>query len=604
MTDPSELTPHVPGSDSGAGSTPPAGSSGSVPPTSPLTLVGGAPSSPSWWSRWHRFVIGGVAGLVVLAAAAGALLLILKPTTTIDKMVPASMDVYGLAYLDPSATQKLNLMQAVHRFPDTSTDQKIDDLLDKAFKDSGLTFSGDIKPWLGAQIGFALQLPKDSSQPPVAVLVATRDDAKAQAALTKAQHSTYGKGFMWQTHVYDGVTITVATPTSKTNNPGAYALVDHVVVIATSEDLIHQIIDTSRGRAARLIDTSDYKATFAKLPSDRLAFVYLNGQSLVTKLKSQLSDMASPSVRSLVPPGLNGQWLGDAAALQGVGIVLSARQDAIALDAAARLDTTKLSASTRAALSSSASADGLVAWVPTTADGFWSATGVNQGIQAALDQLGSSDPSVQAATDELGLTGPDGVLQHLTGDAGLEATVDPSITPAGALMIGTDNAASMDKFFAGVLTLVTQEQTRATTTTTTYRGVKITTLDLHEPLLAGGLSPSYAVVDGMGIVGSRRAEVVAVINAHKDHHSISADPTYMAARQASLSNPTGILYLNVARVVSTLERSPMMASAGLNSKTRADLAPLKSFIVTGTTSQDGILERIILFLQGGSQTSA
>ncbi|HVH64548.1 MAG TPA: DUF3352 domain-containing protein [Candidatus Acidoferrum sp.] len=597
MTDPSELTPQTPESGTGSGSTPPAGNSGSVPPTTPLTLVGGLASSPSWWSRWHRFVIGGAATVVVLAAAAGALFLVLKPTTSVDKMVPASMDVYGLAYIDPSATQKLNLMQAVHRFPDTSTDQKIDDQLDKAFKDSGLTFSGDIKPWLGSQIGFALQLPKDSSEPPVAVLVATRDDAKAQAALTKAQNGTYGKGFTWQTHTYDGVTITVATPSSKTNNPGAYAVVDHVVVIATSEDLIHQIIDTSRGRAARLIDSSDYKATFAKLPSDRLAFVYLNGQSLVTKLKSQLSDMASPGVRSLVPQGLNGQSLGDAAALQGVGVVLSARQNAIVLDVAARLDTTKLSATTKAALSSSGSADEVVAWVPTTADGFWSATGISQAIQTALDQLGSSDPSVQAATDELGLTGPDGVLRHLTGNAGLEATVDSSITPAGAVILGTDNAASMEKFFRGVLALVAQEQTKATTTTTTYRGVKITTLDLHEPFLAGGLTPSYAVVDGMGIIGSRRAEVVAVINTHKDHHSIATDPTYTAASQASLSHPSGILYLDLARLVSTLERSPLVASAGVDSKTRADLAPLKSFIVTATTSQDGLLERLIVFVQ-------
>lgn len=577
MTDPTELTPSTP------------------EPSGPIAFTGGqVPSSPSWWSRWHRFVIGGVGLIVVLAAVAGALLLVLKPTMTVDRMIPASTDVYGLVSLDPSTTQKLNLLQAVHRFPDTNTDKKISDLLDKAFKDSGLTFSSDVQPWLGPQLGFALQLPKDSGDPPTAVLISSRDDTKAKAALTKLQTGTYGKNYHWQTKTYDGVAITVGTPTSN-GTPGAYALVDHVVIIASSEDLIHQIIDTDRGRAARLIDSSDYKATFAKLPSDRLALVYVNGKSLVTKLTSQASELASPTMRSLMPQGLNTQGISDASALQGIGLVLSARSDGIALDAAAKLDSSKLSASTKAALIQSGDASNVVAWVPTTADGFWSATGLRQGIQVALDQLGSNDPSVKAGTDEIGLTGPDGVLQHLTGDAGLEATVDSSIVPAGALMLGTDNAASMEKFLGGIMTLVTEGQTTATTSTTTYRGVKITTLDLHQPTLAGQLTPSYAVLDGMGIIASRRAELVAVINAHKDHHSIASDPTYMQASQASLAHPAGIFYLNVARLVTVIERSPML-TASVDSKAKADVAPVKAVILTGTTSQDAMLERLIVFI--------
>lgn len=578
MTDPTELTPATPD------------------PSRPVAFTGGPiPSSPSWWARWHRFVIGGVGLIAILAAAAAALLLVLKPTTTVDRMIPASTDVYGLVSLDPSATQKLNLLQAVHRFPDTNTDKKISDLLDKAFKDSGLTFSGDVQPWLGPQLGFALELPKDSGDPPTALLISSRDDTKAKAALTKLQTGTYGKNYHWQTKTYDGVTITVGTPTSETGTPGAYALVDHVVIISSSEDLIHQIIDTDRGRAARLIDSTDYKATFAKLPSDRLALVYVNGKSLITKLTSQATDLASPTMRALLPQGFNAQGIADASALQGIGLVLSARSDGIALDVAVKLDPSKLSASTKAALVQSGDASNVVAWVPPTAEGFWSATGLRQGIQATLDQLGRNDPSVQAETDEIGLTGPDGVLPHLTGDAGLEATVDASITPAGAIVLGTDDAASMQRFLGGILTLIGEGQTTATTTTSTYRGVKITTLDYHEPLLAGRWAPSYAVLDGMGIMASRRAELVAVINAHKDHHSIASDSTYEQASQASLTHPAGIFYLDAARLVAVIERSPMLTGS-INSTAKADVAPVKAFILTGTTSQDAMLERLIVFI--------
>ena len=120
------------------------------------------------------------AGLVVVgAAAAAALVLVLTPRTSVEKMVPASVDVYAVANLDPSVSQKVNLLRAVHRFPDTSTDQKLAQQLDTALKDSGITFTGDIQPWLGAQVALAARIPQGNAEVPVALFVVSRDDAKA-----------------------------------------------------------------------------------------------------------------------------------------------------------------------------------------------------------------------------------------------------------------------------------------------------------------------------------------------------------------------------------------------------------------------------------------
>src|SRR5437667_2991951 len=195
-----------------------------------------APATPSWFARYRRLLIPAVGLAVVGAAAAAALVIVLTPRTSVEKLVPATVDVYAVANLDPSASQKLNLLRAVHRFPDTSTDQKLADQLDKALKDSGITFTGDIQPWLGAQVAVAARIPQGNADPPVALFAVSRDDAKAGATLTKLRGGSQGKKYHWRDTTYGGLTITVGAPSTSTKptsgslKAGAYAIVDHVVV--------------------------------------------------------------------------------------------------------------------------------------------------------------------------------------------------------------------------------------------------------------------------------------------------------------------------------------------------------------------------------------
>src|SRR5438270_3641429 len=207
-------------------------------PEPPSNPEGGAPdpvnatlppalSTRSWFARYRRVLIPAAGLVVVGAAAAAALVLVLTPRTSVEKMVPATVDVYAVANLDPSVSQKVNLLRAVHRFPDTSTDQKLGEQLDKALKDSGITFSGDIQPWLGAQVGLAVRIPQGNADPPVALFAVSKDDAKAAAALTKLRAGSQGQKYHWRDTTYGGTTITVGSPTSTAPSagslkPGAY----------------------------------------------------------------------------------------------------------------------------------------------------------------------------------------------------------------------------------------------------------------------------------------------------------------------------------------------------------------------------------------------
>src|SRR5256885_3580519 len=390
-------------------------------PASPEPGMARIPVATNWWTPSRRFLIPGAALVVAGTVAAGALVLVLKPAGSIEKMVPATVDIYDIANLDPSAAQKLNLLRAVHRFPDTSTDQKLSQQLDKAVEDAGISFPGDVQPWLGPQIGVAVSVPSSGTDAPTAFFATSRDDVKARAMLAKLQAGSEGKKYHWHDTTYGNVTITVGSPIAPTSSgvpkvgvlkpsvaskAAAYAIVDHVVVIASSEALIHEIIDADQGRAARLVDSTDYKATLAKVPSDRLAMVYLNGKSIASHLKGQLT---TPLAAGLA--GIKG--LGDAEAFQGAALALSARPDGIVADAAVRLDAGKLSASTRGALTHAGHAAGVIGLIPSSSDAFFAFASLDRTIQSTLDQAGS-EPSGRQGTDSGGLNGAQGILPHPT----------------------------------------------------------------------------------------------------------------------------------------------------------------------------------------------
>ena len=578
-----------------------------IPPPAPL-----AAAAPQSWLLRHRRLLIPVAAVVALGGiSAAAVLLLVKPGSTIEKMVPASEDVIAIANLDPSVTQKVNLLRAVHSFPDTRTDTAIDAKLDQAFKDSGFSFTGDIKPWVGPQLGVSATLNLGSTKDtPAAVYIASRDDAKARAMLAKLRAGKYGAKFQWKDETYNGISISVGTPIAASEKPGAYSLIDHVVVFATSSAQIHAIIDADQGRAPRLVDASDYKATLAGLPSDRLGYVYVNGKSLVASAKKEMA--ATPSL-SLALKNMN-----DVDALQGIGATLSANGDGLLADVLVKLDQSKLSPATRDALSHPGRADIIVSWVPKSSDAFLAITSLNKTIQTVLDQSGNQ-ASVKAGTDALGLTGSGGVLQHLTGDAGLEVGLSPKGVPAGAILLGTNDARSMNAFFGRILVLAdgvagssfsgsgagssfaspAPAQT-GHVTTTTYRGVVITSWTSPTlGQLGGALAPSYAVLDGMGILASTPDEAKAIIDAHKNGTTIASDATYKTASAASLAKPSAIVYLDIAKLVDALRKSPFGAQAGLKSGSTlsANADPLKAVIITATSDADKASERFFVIVR-------
>src|SRR5438309_809112 len=296
--------------------------------------------------RWpvRPRIVAGVVALVVLAAvAAAAWFVLLRHTAAIDKLVPQSADVLVVADLDPSISQKVNLLTLSHKFPNLKTDQavnrRVDDALNQAFKDSGLSFDRDIKPWLGSKRAVSASVGDRTAG---LLLVDSKDDARAKTALLKLRNSTSGKALHWSDKTYQEQAVSVGSPADG-SQPTVYAYVDHTVLIGNDEATVHRAIDADRGATERLAESSGYKATLSLLPGDRLLLLYVDGGRIDQRLKEAIRQGTSGG--QIPPASLN-----QIDAFRSLGFAVAAHSNGLAADLQLRLDPAKLEATTRTAL--------------------------------------------------------------------------------------------------------------------------------------------------------------------------------------------------------------------------------------------------------------
>lgn len=591
-------------------------------------------------------LVGGVVavGLVVLGFVRGS-------GDVLAQIVPDDAGVYTTVYLDPSGSQKVNMLHLFSKFPGTSdqaaVQKKVDDTLDDALRQSGLSHT-DVDPWLGTQVAIVTSSTVGSNGA-TAFLVAEKDDSKALTSLrTWRNHrntsGAYGveSTYTWKDETHGGVVVSSGEMSytssygdmGSTTIPGskvAYAVVAHTVILGQgdgSTDMIDSIIDTAQGKHARLSDNANYKKMLTTLASDKLALVYVNTPALIASARSELQKSGSGSDAAF----------DNVAGIGVIGGALTAQQDGIAFDGNAAFDLSKLTAAERAIVGGAPHANTTVGFVPQNAWGFLTMTGLKQIMQYAtstIQSLPNSD-SIMNTLDQIGLTGSGGVIDHLTGDAGISVgpSDSSSSTPSGALLIGTDSADELTKFFDNVATTLAPG-TKAQRLTESYRGVDITTVKVASPQssfssVASGLAgtppsetttaptsvptvlplkdettpsptplnpidpvPSssitvaYAVSDNMGIIGPSAQSVKDAIDAHLDKKDVTGTDHYKTVIAHGQSSNNGMAYADITAIASEI-RSTLSSSqkSTYDSKVAPYLNPFKELLWTYQDAND------------------
>jgi hypothetical protein len=520
-------------------------------------------------------------------------------------MVPASVDGYVAAYLDPSLSQKLNLLGLAHRFPDLKTDADmtaaVDRYLDQVFANSGLTFSRDIRPWLGPQMDFLVGAEgagQDQTAPAVAFLLVSKDDARAKAALARLRGGPLGKPMAWSDETYRGVAISVGKPTGESvQQPIVFAVVDHTVILATTDPLIKEIIDTDAGKTPRLIDSADWRAALRRVPSDKLVFAYVNGQAAARSITNRLSGSSRNPLRASLP------HFDQLAATQTIALALVAKPTGLLTDLEVKVDPSRLDAATRDALSATGNAATMAGWIPKRAYGF-AATATLKASLTALVESFKSDQHAGQQLQEYGIIGPTGVLGRLTGEAAIEVEPGRTRYPAAAVLIGTTDRAGMERFLQrlteALVPLSGGLMQGMTVQHTTYHGALITTLVVGQ-LSAEGYAPSYTVTQGFAIVGSSLTEVEAVISAHESGVTIATAEHYQAALAEAASTPAGLFYADMAAIAAAARPLlPPSAQRDYDRNVAARLGPITALIMTSQGRPSSLSQLVFVLITGSA----
>ena len=570
---------------SGFGTAPADGGWAAIPPPPPppppaADVVLGRPR------RRRRFVIAGLIAVVVVAGSVGGILgfrLLGGSADSLSAMAPSDTLVYVNAHLDPSAGQKLALNGLLDKFPSlggSSRDATINGWIDSLLQPAGLTHS-DVRPWLGSDISFVVpssavtSFTSSSDSPPdAALLVASTNDSQALNTISTLRQKS-GGGEQWVTSTYDGVALQVVTGDKYS---GAFAVTNHAFVYGSTETAMHEIIDTAQGKHAALASNTTYTTAAGRLPSDHIGLAFVDLGTILQRLPKGISGLLLPSPSLATLQGFTG--LAAALVAQSNGVSVTGVED---------FDPSKLSEAERTQLTQAGDVNGSLAFMPRSAYAAGLLTGLKQTLQSFIDNLGSGfGVDIGSVLQQIGLSGPNGILTHLSGDAGFELTPSSTSLPGGALVIGTDSNAAAQQFVDSLVQTVCGGD--CTSSITTEQDGDATISTLNAPFLdTPGFEPSWSVYHGWIVIGSSTEQVKAAIDADRGGNTLASNPDYTAVMSQVGGSNNSALFIDIQPMLSAIRATLTPADQSqFDTNIAPNLKPLKAFGVATHNASDHV----------------
>lgn len=193
-------------------------------------------------------------------------------------VLPDSAFAYARIDLDPSASQKVDLIRLLQRFPEfeeqTGISSDRDDLrralAESALEDADcdVDYADDIEPWIGNRVGFAGLPGADGGEPvPVSVLQVT--DASAAE---------------------DGLTKLAGCGTDDTGEPVAFAFAGDYVVLAETQEVADAAV--ADGEDSPLSDDEQFTTDMDRLGDPGLASFWVDVPAVVKLAEQSGADMS------------------------------------------------------------------------------------------------------------------------------------------------------------------------------------------------------------------------------------------------------------------------------------------------------------------------
>jgi hypothetical protein len=511
----------------------------------------------------HRLVIALTTLLTLVGGTVvgGYLLFFSASVDRAAAVVPAETPIYVNVYLRPSTAQQMNLGGLLGHLPgfgDQATlDSKIDEVVQQLLAGSGVDYRRDIKPWLGDQLAVGVTPTGTNPDDVRTLLVAeVKDRALADQALSRLVGQ---EGAAPNQETYHEVAMVVGATE-------AHAFLDEgrLLVIGNDADEVRAAIDARSGAAPALGSEFAFRTAMSRLPADHLASAYLD-----------LDRLAAAG-------GLTGQLSG----YSNASIALVAEQDGLHVVGQAPFDETNAGASARAGFALSTEPSSLSNWMPADTQAEAVVFGLRQLFEDAESQIGQQPGADQVAqviaqlravvAFGLGLNVDQDLLPLLDRETALAITSLAADAPRGDLLLRPSDAAAAQASLDRIRDAL--QQRGAQVSSSEHEGASITTLDV--PNVA---SFSYAMSDGVVIIGLSADDVASALTAHASGASLGASAGYQKTFATAGGRGGNELYLDLPRLLDALQ-----ATAGLPADTRDILQHVTGLGVTVPAREDRI----------------
>lgn len=219
----------------------------------------------------------------VVARLAGA-----KPPEYSARYYPRDTLAYYWLTLTPGNGQlsdSREIFQLLNEYP--VFEDWLDEIQDDFEDETGIDFDADVQPWIGVDFSAALiDFDVDDEEIDAAATIAVRDSEAAAEFLDD-----------WLDYLEDESGSDFDRDSSgdfeiwiDESNPQAYALSDNLLVVATSEDVLDDVIDRVEGDGGNsLANVDNFAVARSALPERRFTSLYFNVDSLVSELDEEVS---------------------------------------------------------------------------------------------------------------------------------------------------------------------------------------------------------------------------------------------------------------------------------------------------------------------------
>ncbi|MGH2418396.1 MAG: DUF3352 domain-containing protein [Candidatus Limnocylindria bacterium] len=475
----------------------------------------------------QRLVIALTTFLALLAGVVvgGYLFVFAAAADRAARAIPAGAAVYGTLYLQPSAGQKMNLAALLGHVPGladaASLDTKLHEIAGRLLGEAGLDYEGDLRPWLGNQLAFAVE--PDGADPEAAsvtLLVAVKDPASAGAALDRIAHDLRLVG---EPETYQGVELTIGPD-------GAWALLDDLLVVGNDAATVRAALDADADRAPSLADDTAFVAAMRRVPADHLAAMYVDLQGLAgaAGAEDQLGGYSDASLALVV------------------------EQDGLRLAGNAPFDVDAASPAAREAFALASEPSSLADWMPDDTMAELVVFAVGQTFVAAEEQLGAG-PGMGEVADAIDqLRGLAALFLGIDLDADLLPLFDREAAvavgglqdaqPSGQLLLRPADAGAAQEALDRMRDALRQRG--AAVDEQDAEGVTITTVEVPQ---VGQIS--YAMRDGVIIAALDPEGVAAALAAAADGTTLGASARYRSAWELAGVRGGNEFWVDVAAVV-------------------------------------------------------